>query len=412
MTSVLLDRGSLGPSWVVEHGALRRATEDELDRRGAFQRLDCAWSRDVELLPGFVNAHTHLYSGLAPLGMPAPMRAPECFVQILERVWWRLDRALDERSLRASARYALASGLLAGTTSWIDHHESPEFVDGSLDVLAEGAEELGARLVLAYGATERNAGREEARRGLAECARFVRANASSPVRGLVGLHASFTAGDDTLREAGELARELGVPVHVHVAEDWADVADAHERGYAGVLDRLSKLDVLPRGSILAHGVHLTVDEVRRAKELGLWLVQNPRSNEGNTVGYPRALVASPDVALGTDGWPADMRVERAALLRLGKTYGDAEAALEARVHAGRRLMSALTGARIGAVEDGASADVVVGVPNAPPKHVLVAGRVVVKDGVLVIADFDKIRAEALEEAPRLWSRMSALPEPA
>jgi cytosine/adenosine deaminase-related metal-dependent hydrolase len=159
-------------------------------------------------------------------------------------------------------------------------------------------------------------------------------------------------------------------------------------------------------------VHLTVAEVRRAKELGLWLVQNPRSNEGNKVGYPRALVASADVALGTDGWPADLRVERGALLRLGRANGDAEATLEARVHAGRRLMSALTGARIVAIEDGASADVVVGVPNAPPKHVLVAGRVVVEDGVLVTADFDRIRAEAREEAPRLWSRMSALPEPA
>lgn len=412
MTSVLLDRGTPGPSWVVEHGRLRRATQDELDHRGAFTRLDCAWSAEVELLPGFVNAHTHLYSGLASLGMPAPARAPAHFVQILERVWWRLDRALDERSLRASARYALASGLLAGTTSWIDHHESPEFIEGSLDVIAECAEGLGARLVVTYGATERNGGRDEARRGLAECARFARANANSPVRAMIGLHASFTVSDDTLREAGELARELGLPVHVHVAEDWADVADAHERGYAGVLERLVKLDALPRGSILAHGVHLTVDEVRRANELGLWLVQNPRSNEGNQVGYPRALVASPNVALGTDGWPADMRVERAALLRLGKVNGDAETTLEARVHAGRRLVSALTGAKLVGIEDGASADVVVGVPDAPPKHVLVAGRVVVKDGALVTADLDRIRAEAREEAPRLWSRMSALPEPA
>ena len=442
--NVLLDRGTLGPSFVVEHGRLRRATQDELDHLGAFTRLDCAWARDVELLPGFVNAHTHLYSGLAPLGMPAPKRAPETFLQILERVWWRLDRALDERALRASARLALAEGLLAGTTSFVDHHESPQFVDGSLDVLAECAEELGARLVVTYGATERNEGRDEARRGLAECARFVRANPSSPVRGLVGLHAAFTVSDDTLRDAGELARELGVPVHVHVAEDWADVADAHERGYTGVLERLLACDALPKGSILAHGVHLTVDEVRRAGELGLWLVQNPRSNEGNRVGYPRALVASANVALGTDGWPADMRVEREALLRIGTQNGDARTALEARVDAGRRLVSALTGAKLGAESgrvadgasakrdarassssaavgaapsnedalDGLSADVIVGAPNAPPRHVLVAGRVVVRNGELVTADLERLRAEARFEAARLWPRMSALPEPA
>ncbi|MBK7878623.1 MAG: amidohydrolase family protein [Planctomycetes bacterium] len=407
-----LDRGDLGPAWVVEHGLLRRGAREELLRSSLATRIDCAWAADVELRPGFVNAHTHLYSGLAPLGMPAPKRAPDTFLQILERVWWRLDRALDARALRASARLALAEGLLAGTTSFVDHHESPEFVDGSLDVLAECAEELGARLVVTYGATERNGGREEARRGLEECARFVRANASSPVRGLVGLHASFTVGDDTLREAGELARELGVPVHVHVAEDWTDVADAHERGYDGALGRLLACDALPKGSILAHGVHLTVDEVRRASELGLWLVQNPRSNEGNKVGYPRALVASANVALGTDGWPADMRVERDALFRLGTQNGDARAALDARVDAGRRLVGALTGAKLGAIEDGASADVILGAPNAPPRHVLVAGRVVVRNGELVTADLERLRSEARFEAARLWPRMSALPEPA
>lgn len=419
--TVLLDRGDLGPSWVVEGGVLRRASAVERERASAPQRgaetaltrLDCAWDPRVEIAPGAVNAHTHLYSGLAPLGLPAPARAPANFVQILERVWWRLDRALDERSLRASARYALATGLLAGTTTVIDHQESPEFVDGSLDVLADAAEELGVRLVVTYGATERNQGRDEARRGLVECARFVRANHRPLVRGLVGLHASFTVGDETVREAGALARELGVPMHVHVAEDAADVLDARARGWAGPFERLRDLGALPRGSVLAHGVHLTREQVRAAEELGSWFVQNPRSNEGNHVEYPRALAASRHVALGTDGWPADMRVERAALERLGRAHGDSEAALSARARSGYELASALTGARLGPeLADGFAADVSVGLPDAPPRHVLVAGRVIVRDGRLDTADFDALRAEAHSQAARLWTRMSALPEPA
>ena len=121
-------------------------------------------------------------------------------------MWWRLDRALDAESLRAAARDYVARALLAGTTTLVDHHESPNLIEGSLSILAEACDDLGVRAVLCYGATERNFGREEAQRGLAECRRVP---ASPLVRGLVGLHASFTVSDETMREAGALARELG-----------------------------------------------------------------------------------------------------------------------------------------------------------------------------------------------------------
>ncbi|MCA9676149.1 MAG: amidohydrolase, partial [Myxococcales bacterium] len=123
-----------------------------------------------------VNAHTHVYSGLAPLGLPAPEIAPETFVQILERVWWRLDRALDAAALAASAELYVAEAVALGCAGLIDHHESPRFIDGSLDVIADACDRFGMPAVVCYGATERNDGRDEARRGLAECARFARAN--------------------------------------------------------------------------------------------------------------------------------------------------------------------------------------------------------------------------------------------
>ncbi len=168
----------------------------------------------------------------------APEKPPASFLEILQRVWWKLDKALDEKSLRASARLYLAEALLAGTTALVDHHESPNFIEGSLEVLADAAQELGARLLVTYGATERNFGRDEAKRGLEECERFIRSNRRPLVTGLIGLHASFTVSDDTVREAGALARKLSVPVHVHVAEDKADVEDARRRGYPGPLERL------------------------------------------------------------------------------------------------------------------------------------------------------------------------------
>ena len=327
---------------------------------------------------GFVNAHTHLYSGLAPFGMPAPAEAPPDFIGILERVWWRLDRALDVRSLRISARWYVAEALRLGTVGLIDHHESPQLIEGSLDILADVCQEAGMPAVLCYGATERNGGRNEARRGLAECRRFIETNSRPLVRGVVGLHASFTVSDETVREAAALCRALDTVVHVHVAEDRADADDAVRRGWDGPLERLDRLGALPPGSILAHGVHLSESQVRRTEQLGCWLVQNPRSNRGNRVGYPAALRASARVALGTDGYPSDLEAERAALLEDAPRYGDDLHAAARRSQQGHALLAERFGGTAPAL--------------CAPQDI----------------DLDAIRAEAAAEAPRLWSRMAEL----
>jgi cytosine/adenosine deaminase-related metal-dependent hydrolase len=363
-------------------------------------RLACA---DGEIEPGAVCAHTHLYSGLARYGMPPPDRPPTNFLEILQKVWWRLDRALDSESLAAAARDTVARALLAGTTTLVDHHESPNLIEGSLAILAEACEALGARALVCYGASERNFGREEARRGLAECRRVA---ASPLIRGLVGLHASFTVSDQTAREAGALARELKTVVHVHVAEDQADVDDARGRGYPGPLERLLlSLDALPPGSILAHGVRLSRDEVRRAADAGCWFVQNPRSNEGNRVGYAGALSAAKRVALGTDGWDADMTAEDAALRRLAAQNGDA--GVGGRLAQGHALAAERFGAEAEPLAPGSLGDLVVR-RNGAVRQVVVGGRVVVENGVLATADCESITARARAEAKRLWSRMATI----
>jgi cytosine/adenosine deaminase-related metal-dependent hydrolase len=221
----------------------------------------------------------------------------------------------------------------------------------------------------------------------------------------VGLHASFTVSDATARAAGALARELQTVVHVHVAEALADLEDARSRGAAGPLERLLALGALPPGSILAHGVHLSQAQVALAAARGCWLVQNPRSNEGNRVGYPAALRGAARVALGTDGWEADMAVEEAALLRLAAANGDAGAA--GRLAAGHLLVAERFGAAPAALEPGGLGDVVVR-EDGRVRHVVVDGRVVVEDGRLVAADAAAIEAEARHEATDLWTRMARL----
>lgn len=327
-----------------------------------------------------VNAHTHIYSGLAPLGMPMPKAPPPNFVSILEQVWWRLDRALDAPSLAASAELYVADAVAQGAAGLIDHHESPNLIEGSLDILADACARFGMPAVLCYGATERNHGRDEARRGLAECARFARENRRPGVRAAVGLHASFTVSDDTIREAARLARDLGTVLHVHVAEDKADVDDARTRGYDGVIDRLTRLDAMVPGSIFAHGVHLTRDEVRACDEAGIWMVQNPRSNRGNRVGYPTALAASSRVALGTDGYPSAMADERQALVEESVAHADELARVANRPTGGARLLAERFSG-----------------PVAPPSAAAVA-----RAG----AALDDIRARAQVEANALWERMS------
>jgi cytosine/adenosine deaminase-related metal-dependent hydrolase len=325
-----------------------------------------------------VNAHTHLYSGLAPLGMPTPPPA-HSFLEILETVWWRLDRALDAPSLRAAARFYVSEALAHGTTALMDHHESPSFIEGSLDVIADACQDLGMPAVLCYGATERNGGRDEARRGLAECRRFIMENRRPLVRGVVGLHASFTVSDDTIREAGALCRELQTVVHVHVAEDRTDVEDARTRGYAGPLERLGALGALPAGSILAHGVHLESHQVLEAEALGCWIVQNPRSNRHNGVGYPIALRHSSCVVLGTDGFPSDMDEEREALRTISAAFDEDPFLADERLIRGTILARERFG---GAPPAEAPA------PDPPSRHA--------------------IRADAEREAARLWQRMQEM----
>jgi cytosine/adenosine deaminase-related metal-dependent hydrolase len=237
-----------------------------------------------DVTPGLVCAHHHLYSTLAR-GMPPPPVAPTSFRTVLEQIWWRLDTALDLEMLEWSAKLGALEALEAGCTAIIDHHESPNAIEGSLDVIAAACAEVGVRVVACYGVTDRH-GPDGARRGIEENDRYLRAGG----RGMVGVHAAFTCSDDTLAAAADLASRLGVGVHVHVAEG-PDDAEAPTR-----LAGLATDDWL-----LIHGVHLADDHGVRGT-----IVHNPRSNMNNSVGYARPARFANPVALGTDGIGADM----------------------------------------------------------------------------------------------------------
>jgi len=400
---------------IVERGPSlgARAGEESVDLSGAV------------VLPGLVNGHTHLYSALAR-GMPGPRVPPRNFLEVLERVWWRLDRALDAESVYLSGLVGAIEAALSGTTLLIDHHASPSFIRGSLDTLRRAIEEVGLRSALCYEVTDRN-GTEGRDLGLAENEAFQ--SVQSPLtRGMIGGHASFTLSPESLDRLRDLGQRTGGAVHIHAAEDAIDLFDCQARYGIGLLQRLDAHGLLAR-TLLAHCVHLTEAEVAEAHAHGCWIAHNPRSNMNNAVGYaPTAALKR--AALGTDGIDGDMLAEtRAAFLKM-RDAGRADAmpaALEL-LAGGHRLAAALFGLPFGKLDGGAPADLLAldyapptplhtgnlgghllfGVDRSHVRSVMVAGRWVVRDRRVTGVDTAAAFARARAAAPEVWRRMDRL----
>jgi cytosine/adenosine deaminase-related metal-dependent hydrolase len=338
-----------------------------------------------ETTPGMVCAHHHLYSTLAR-GMPAPPETPTTFRGILEQVWWRLDAALDLEMIEWSAKLGALEALQQGTTAIVDHHESPNAIEGSLSVIADACAEVGVRVITAYGVTDRH-GPDGAKRGLEENRRFL----SEGGRGLVGIHAAFTCTDETLEAAAALAAELGTGVHVHVCEGPED-ADAPIR-----LRGLTRDDWL-----LAHCVHLPTDHV-----LSGTILHNPMSNLNNSVGYADPARFDNPVALGTDGIGADM-IETFRLAYVMNRSVDVTASPDCAwswleqgwelVPETRRDTVTWSYAPMGPWHVAFTAGI-------RPLDVVVDGERVLEDGEPTRVDAFEIRAKAAEQAARLHARL-------
>lgn len=363
------------------------------------------------VLPGLVLGHTHLYSGLAR-GMPGPRQAPHNFTEILERVWWRLDVALDAASLAAAAEVALAEAALSGVTCVVDHHESPRFIDGSLDVIGEAAERVGLRAILCYGATDRH-GHPDALAGLDECVRFARrVQSGSPRLGaMLGLHAAFTCRDETLARAADLARAEDLGLHVHAAEDACD---------AGAIPRLAGAGLLGPRTLLAHAVHASPADHETVRASGATIVHNPRSNMQNAVGSARLVDLAGRVALGTDGMDGDLFTElRAAHLTGRMLYGpeggvDAVEMLATSAHFAERILGPCAGDAVvleydpptPLTDENFAGHLLFGIGARAVRDVVVDGRLVVQDRRLHRIDGAALAARARGEAARLWSSMA------
>jgi putative selenium metabolism protein SsnA len=402
---------------IVERGASLGAQpgEETLDLAGAV------------VMPGLANAHTHLYSALAR-GMPPPRAAPRSFLEVLERVWWRLDRALDEEAIYLSGLAGAIEAALSGTTLLVDHHASPSFVRGSLGALRRGLEEVGLRSVLCYEVTDRN-GREGRDQGIEENREFLASGATPLTRGMFGAHASFTLSEDSLAMIASAAGTVGAGLHVHVAEDKADVEHCRSAHGRSLPERFDRHGLLGPRALLAHCVHLSADEAAGIQARGAWIAHNPRSNMNNAVGYA-PVEALKRAALGTDGIDEDMMAEtKAAFLRMRDAgRPDAATAAVALLAGGHRLASELLGLPFGRLDAGAPADLVVldyrsptpltadnvvghllfGLDRSHVSSVMVAGRFVVRDRRILGVDAEAVQERARHAAREVWARMERL----
>ncbi|CAN5768805.1 hypothetical protein BH24ACT5_BH24ACT5_25780 [soil metagenome] len=340
--------------------------------------------------PGLVCSHHHLYSALAR-GMPSPPKSPSSFVEILEQVWWRLDVALDLDIIHWSAMLGALEALESGTTGIVDHHESPNAIEGSLTVIAEACESVGVRIVAGYGVTDRH-GTDGARRGLAENERFIRDGG----RGLVGVHAAFTCTDDTLRRAAELAADLGVGVHIHVAEGVAD------REAGGRLGALADDGLMSDDWLLVHCVYLD-------RELPGMIAHNPRSNMNNSVGYAHPTRFANPVVLGPDGIGADMLEEaRLAYVRLREhDVGQSPDTVWSWLDNGYRLIPEAADDRVTWSYDHTDSPWHVAfTPGVRAIDVTRSdGTALVRAGVAQLVDGVEVRAKAAEAAQRLFAQL-------
>jgi putative selenium metabolism protein SsnA len=417
---------------VIQNGQILQVgvTAELKQRYPSAQFLD---ARGRLIMPGLINTHMHLYSTFAR-GMALKDAAPTNFVQILERLWWRLDKLLTLEDVYLSATVAMIDCIKNGTTTIFDHHSSPGAICGSLSHIAEAAHQTGLRSCLCYEVTDRD-GTEVTDQSIAENCAFLESCKHSPdglIRGLFGLHASFTLSDQTLARCTRAAAELDAAFHVHVAEAESDVTHCQREHGKRVVERFHDLGILGPRTIAAHCVHVDDSEIDLLQSSQTNVIHNPESNMGNAVGCAPVLKMidrGVRVGLGSDGYTCDMfeSLKVANLLQKhdsgqpGAAWVEPPAMLFSQNAA---IASACFGHTIGQLVPGALADIIIvdydpptplsapnlnshllfGVAGRSVQTTIVGGRILMRERELVGIDEREIMDKARAAATKLWQR--------
>ncbi|MCW8333579.1 putative aminohydrolase SsnA [Vibrio paucivorans] len=388
------------------------------------------------VMPGIVCSHNHFYSGLAR-GIMADIKPSPDFISILKNLWWRMDRALDDEALYYSGLICSLEAIRHGCTSVIDHHASPNYIEGSLATLRKGFLKAGLRGMTCFETTDRNGGVEEMAAGVEENIRFVQLVDAEKERGAepylveahIGAHAPFTVSNEGMAMLSEAVKATGRGLHIHVAEDRYDVTHSHHHYDQDIVERLDSFGLINSKTLLAHGLFLSEKDINILNKHDGFLVHNARSNMNNNVGYNHQLRQFKNVAIGTDGIGADMFEElKFAFFKHrdagGQMWPDS---FMSHLWNGNEILGRNFGAKFGCLEAGYKADLTILDYTSPtplvadnlPGHFAFALNASNVNSVMVEGKFsylnrefpfdvEPIYKEAREVAARLWKDMDNL----
>ncbi|MFZ0532387.1 MAG: putative aminohydrolase SsnA [Anaerolineales bacterium] len=418
---------------VVTDGEYITAVGDSAAMKQRFPHADSIDCSGKVILPGFICTHHHFYSTMAR-GMSIPGDPASNFVEILERLWWKVDKALDEEDITLSAQLPLIDCIRNGTTTVIDHHASPTMRDGSLDLIENAVRQAGIRGSLCYEVSDRNI----VGGGLSENRRFIKkvSKGDGQITAMMGMHASFTLSDATIDECVGIAQEAGVGCHIHVAEDAADREDSLAKYRVPTVKRLEKLGVTGEKSIFVHCVHINDSEMDILSATKTCVVHNPESNMNNAVGVTpllKLLNKGVLVGLGTDGMGSDMLAQMrcAYLLHRLANHDPRVAFIEAPqilLQNNAAIAERQFGLRLGEIAEGRPADLAIidyqpptplseanflghlifGLVDATVDTTVCKGVILMKGKQILSMDEERIAARSRELAPKMWKRLQEL----
>lgn len=383
------------------------------------------------VMPGMICGHSHIYSAYAR-GM-SPSRPTDNFFNVLENLWWTLDRTLTLKDVALNAYTTYMESIQNGVTTLVDHHSGPNSVEGSLFTIRDVATELGMRTSLCYELSDRD-GMEIRDKEIKENIDFIKAckkdDKGDMVKALFGLHASFTLSDETLYKAREAMEGVYDGYHVHIAEGIEDEWDSLQKHDKRIVERLEDFGIITENTLAVHGVHINEREMDILKKHKTPVIFNPESNMNNAVGCPpilRMMEKKITVGMGTDAYTNDMfdsiKVSNILLSHnaCDPTKGFGET-LEIQFKNNPKIFSKYFNREIGVIKKGAYADIITfnytpytpltkdnwgghalfGLTGRLVNDTMINGKFVMRDRIILNVDQEEIHAKSRKRAKEIW----------
>lgn len=193
--------------------------------RQKYEQADYIDAHGGLIMPAFINAHEHIYSAMAR-GLAINGYAPRGFLDILDGLWWNIDRHLTNDLTWLSAVETYMECIKNGVTTIFDHHASYGEIKDSLFTIGDAARKMGVRSCLCYEISDRD-GRDKAKEAVLEneaWIRYAQKDTTDMLAGMMGMHAQFTISDETMELAAN-HKPSGAGYHIHVAEGIEDLQD-------------------------------------------------------------------------------------------------------------------------------------------------------------------------------------------